>query len=229
MSDDERATRAPSALRPQQIVDAAMALTRRDGLSGLTMRKLAAALGVTSMAPYAHFPSKEALVDAITEQVFAQIKVPIDDTTQAWNDRLRSFAWAVHDVLVEYPGIADQIYTYQRFPPSAVPLLDFGVQVLRDAGFDDDRAAEAFDVLASVVITRTHFEAHQRLVASAQPDTTVDDRIRAGWHQLVDRLEDEAPGARTYVDHLDRSEGPTVFGRALDVVLLGLEAQLRQI
>jgi AcrR family transcriptional regulator len=223
---DEQPTRAPSALSREIIVDAAMALTRRNGLQGLTMRKLAATLGVTSMAAYGHFTSKDELVDAITDQVFAQVKVPTDLDDLPWTDQLRSFAWAVHDVLVEFPGVADQIYTYQRFPPSAVALLDHGVQVLRDAGFDDDAAAEAFDVLASVVITRTHFEAHQRLVAASEPDTSLDERIRNGWHHLVDHLDDEVPGAQAYVEHLDRSATPTVFARALDVVLAGLQAEL---
>ena len=223
---DDQPNRTASTLCPQQIVDAAMALTRRDGLQGLSMRKLATALGVTSMAAYAHFRSKDELVGAITDQVFAQVKVPADTEGLDWIDRLRSFAWAVHDVLVEYPGVADQIYTYQRFPPSAVPLLDFGVQVLRDAGFDDDAAAEAFDILASVVITRTHFEAHQRLVTASRPGPSLEDRIREGWHRLDAALDEEVPGARAYVGHLDRATGATVFGRALDVVLLGLQAEL---
>jgi len=221
-------SRGGTGLSAQQIVDAAMALTRRDGLQGLSMRKLATVLGVTSMAPYAYFASKEKLIGEITDQVFAQVKVPTDDTTVPWEERLRRFGWAVHDVLVEYPGVADQIYTYQRFPPSAVPLVDYGVRVLQDAGFDELRAAEAFDVLASVVITRTHFEAHQRLVMAHEPDTSLQDRIRAGWHRLDDALDGEVPGAQTYVDHLDRAVGATVFERALDVVLHGLRAELGQ-
>jgi AcrR family transcriptional regulator len=215
-----------AALTPQEIVDAAMALTRRDGLTGLTMRRLAGTLGVTSMAPYAHFASKDRLVDAVTDQVFAQIKVPEHDALLPWTEQLRRFAWAVHDVLVEYPGVADQIYSFQRFPPNAVPLIDFAVGVLREAGFDDDRAAAAFDVLASVVITRTHFEANQRLVDARRPETTLDDRIREGWHRLEGALDEEVPAARAYVDHLDTAAGATVFAHALDVVLLGLEAEL---
>jgi AcrR family transcriptional regulator len=220
-------SRAAAGLSAQQIVEAAMALTRREGLQGLSMRKLATVLGVTSMAPYGYFASKERLIEEITDQVFAQVKVP-EHADASWDDRLRQFAWAVHDVLVEYPGVADQIYTYQRFPASAVPLVDYGVRVLQEAGFDEVRAAEAFDVLASVVITRTHFEAHQRLVMAREPDTSLDDRIRAGWHRLDAALGDSVPGAQSYVDHLDRALGATVFQRALDVVLRGLSAELTE-
>jgi AcrR family transcriptional regulator len=228
--DPERRTRnGPAApLDTQQIVDAAMALTRREGLQGLTMRKLAGALGVTSMAPYHHFPSKEKLVEAITEQVFAQVKIPDAVPDDTWDECLRRFGWAVHDVLVEYPGVADQIYTYQRFPLSAVPLVDHAVGTLEQAGFDERAAAEAFDVLASVVITRTHFEAHQRLVTASHPETSVDDRVREGWQHLEPAIDDSASAARDYVDQLDRSMGPRIFARALDVVLAGLRAELAE-
>jgi AcrR family transcriptional regulator len=216
-----------AGLSADQIVDAAMRLTRRDGLDGLSMRKLAAELGVTSMAPYAYFSSKDRLVEAITDQVFAQVKLP-DDVGAPWDEQLRQLAWAVHDTLVEYPGVADQIYTYQRFPVSAVPLLDYGVRVLRDAGFDDHGAAEAFDVLASVVITRTHFEAHQRQVMRSDPAANIEARIKAGWERLGSRLDEEVPSARSYVDHLDRASGATIFERAVDVVLRGLATELAQ-
>lgn len=225
--NDRRPTdrRDDTALDAERIVDAAMALTRRHGLQGFSMRRLADDLGVTAMAPYSYFPSKEALLDAVTHQVFAQVKVPSHDGLEPpWDEQLRTFAWAVHDVLVEYPGVADQIYTYQRFPASAVPLVDHGVRLLQQAGFDETQAVVAFDVLASVVITRTHFESHQRLVAG--PDEDIDDRIRRGWHRLDDDLDERVPVARHYVDHLDRSPGSVVFARAVDVVLRGLAAEL---
>lgn len=227
-SEQTRASRAADGptLDRDQIVDAAMSLTRREGLHGWSMRRLGSSLGVTTMAIYYYFSGREALVDAITEEVFAQIKIPETvDATAPWSDRLRRFGWAVHDVLVEYPGVADQIYTHQRFPPSAVALVDYGVSTLQAAGFDAEAASEAFDVLASVVITRTHFEAAQRLVADMD-ESPLDERIRQGWRRLDDALED-VDAARSYVDHLDRSSvGTSVFARALDVVLLGLQAEL---
>lgn len=205
-----------------RILDAALAQTRRHGLQGLSMRKLAPELGVTTMALYYHFANKDELVDAITDAVFALVKVPPDDAG-TWDERLRTLAWSVHDILVEFPGVADQIYTHQRYPASAVPLVDYGVRTLCEAGFDLDAASEAFDVLASVVITRTHFEAHQRL---ALGETALEERIREGWHRLDPALAGDVPGARGYVTHLDGAQAPRVFARALDVVLAGLRCEL---
>jgi len=51
-----------------RILQAASEAFEREGLEGLSMRKLAAAVGLTPMALYRHFADKQALVDAITLQ-----------------------------------------------------------------------------------------------------------------------------------------------------------------
>lgn len=49
-----------------QILQAAIDAFERDGDAGLSMRKIAAAVGLTPMALYRHFADKQALMDAIT-------------------------------------------------------------------------------------------------------------------------------------------------------------------
>lgn len=229
--------RRPGGARPDgplleqsQIIEAALALTRRRGLDGMSMRKLGDELGVTSMAIYWYFANKDELVDAVINEVFARIELP--DTEQpSWQEQLRQLAWAVHEVLVSYPGVADQILTYQNYPPSAVPLVEYGVAALRRAGFGELEAAEAFNVLASVVVTQSHFQAYQRLAVGRPegPDEAVAERIRQGWLRLNGAIDHHVPHAHSYVSHLDRiGVGGGIFARALDVVMAGLEAQPRQ-
>lgn len=231
------ARRRPGGARPDgpllertQIVDAALRLTQRHGLDGMSMRKLGDELGVTSMAIYWYFNSKDELIDAVTEQVFSMIPVPTEDG-RAWEDRLRELCWSVHNVLVDYPGIAGQIYTYQRFPASAIPLIEAGVKLLVEAGFSGREAARSFDVLASVVISRSHFEAYQKLAAGAEGESgrLVVDRVRQGWTRLEQAIDDTAPYARSYVSHLDESRvAAGVFAEALDLLFCGLHARLTE-
>ncbi len=228
------AKRRPGGARPdgpllerQQIVDAALLLTSRHGLGGMSMRKLGDELGVTSMAIYWYFKRKDLLVDAITERVFSMIEIPALDE-QPWNVRLRALAHAVHRVLVQYPGIADQIFTHQNYPASAVRLVEYGVATLRDAGLDEAEAAAAFDILSSVVITRSHFEAHQRLVtATSDGPSSLEERVAQAWDRLDQAIDSDVPNARYYVDHLDEHVvGPALFDGAVDIVLAGMQSQL---
>jgi len=48
-----------------RIFNAARALFDKEGLAGLSMRRLAEAVGITPMAIYKHFPDKAALMDAL--------------------------------------------------------------------------------------------------------------------------------------------------------------------
>ena len=63
-------------LRKANVVEGALALLEAEGLDGLTMRKLGAALNVQAGALYRHFPSKEALLDAMAEKLVEGIADP---------------------------------------------------------------------------------------------------------------------------------------------------------
>ncbi len=61
----------------QRVFDAARDLFDREGIEGLSMRKIAATVGLTPMALYRHFADKDALIGALTE-----------DGLLAWDRRL---------------------------------------------------------------------------------------------------------------------------------------------
>ncbi|MEU1959205.1 TetR/AcrR family transcriptional regulator [Nocardia sp. NPDC019304] len=58
------------------IARTAVELADRDGIDGLTMRRLASALGVATATLYRHFPDREALLASMAELVLAEIPPP---------------------------------------------------------------------------------------------------------------------------------------------------------
>jgi AcrR family transcriptional regulator len=62
-SRDRRAERAEATRR--EILDAAWALVREQGLASLTMRDLGARVGMRAQSLYGYFPSKHAIYDAM--------------------------------------------------------------------------------------------------------------------------------------------------------------------
>ena len=70
------ASRAPGAIRRQQILDAAARLFLEEGYHGVSVDSIGAAAGITGPAIYRHFPSKEAILIALFEEVTdEQLKV----------------------------------------------------------------------------------------------------------------------------------------------------------
>ena len=70
-----KASREP--LSRERVLAAAVALADAEGLPALTMRRLAADLGVEAMSLYYHLPGKEALLDGLVDTVVGEIDAAV--------------------------------------------------------------------------------------------------------------------------------------------------------
>ena len=60
------------------LIQAGIEILSKDGVSGLSLRKVAKRAGVSHSAPYAHFPDKQSLIAAISTEGFHQLYTEID-------------------------------------------------------------------------------------------------------------------------------------------------------
>ena len=72
-----RARPRPSAVRREQIIDRALQLVDAGGLHHVTMKRIAARLGVSEAAIYRHVPSRRALVLGLMDRLDALLLAPI--------------------------------------------------------------------------------------------------------------------------------------------------------
>jgi AcrR family transcriptional regulator len=63
----------------QAIIDAAVALVTESGVEAMTLREAARRAGVSSGAPFRHFPGKRELVQAVAEQGMAILRSAMED------------------------------------------------------------------------------------------------------------------------------------------------------
>lgn len=76
----------------RSLLDAAATLLRQEGEAGLSMRQLAARVGVSRTAPYHHFKDKQELLCAIAEEGFKRyIEVLTLDSARLSEAQLRAF------------------------------------------------------------------------------------------------------------------------------------------
>ena len=76
-------------LTAEQVIEGAVALADRIGTDALTIRRIAAEIEVKPMSIYHHVPSKDAIIDGMVDQVFAEIDLPGTTATGArrsWSD-----------------------------------------------------------------------------------------------------------------------------------------------
>jgi len=132
-------------------VAAAVARADEHGADALTMRALADDLGVRPMALYHHLPHKEALLDALVEQVFAEIEVP-DPTRRQWRREIARRQHSVREVLGRHPwalALLETRTTPDR--PAALHHHESMLATLRAAGCSPALAIRSYVLLDSFV------------------------------------------------------------------------------
>ncbi len=131
------------------VVDQALRLADAVGLDALTIRKLAAELGVTPMALYWHFRSKDELLDGLAERVWAEIDTDVDSAA-TWSAQLRGLLESLLRVLRTHPAAAQLLLQSEKQGEAFLRATEITLEILRGAGFD---AAYASEIARSVLWT----------------------------------------------------------------------------
>lgn len=87
------------------VVAAAVEIADADGLEALTMRAVAARLGLTPMATYTYVPGKAELLDLMLDSVYGQMP-RTDLTGLPWRERVSVIAAENRDMLARHPWVA---------------------------------------------------------------------------------------------------------------------------
>ncbi len=94
-------------LTPESIVDEAIRLLEEEGMEGISLRKLAARLGIAAPSLYWHFADKSALLAAIVERIFL---AGLDSVPphRDWKEWMRAFGaamWRTHRSTRDFPRL----------------------------------------------------------------------------------------------------------------------------
>lgn len=122
-------------LTQREIVEAGVRIADADGLPFVTMRRVAGALGVSTMALYRHVPNKQDLALAMTDSVFAAVRLP-DVPVTDWRARLDAAAHLFWAVFSRHPWAAEVLSVSRpQLVPSVLPLAEWSLSTLRAMGF----------------------------------------------------------------------------------------------
>src|SRR3954464_15034343 len=206
------------------ILQVALRIIDRDGIDGLSMRRLSEEVGRDPTVLYRHVPSKAALLDGVVEIVLGQLRV---DTADAdWAAQLRTVAHEFRRLALAHPNVVALLVTRplatplgQRLPGMLRPLEDV-LALLTGAGFSGADALHIYRVLFGYL--------HGHLLTELQevierPEET-DDVLRLGLHRLAIT---EFPQVRALASALANYDGAAELDRGLDLLLAGLAATLK--
>jgi TetR/AcrR family tetracycline transcriptional repressor len=212
------------ALTREEIVRTAIALLDEVGLDGLTLRRLAAELGVSAPTLYWHVRHKRELLDLMVEQL-----VDLDRRAgrpregQLWWEWLIEQAWVQWDGLVAHRDGA-LVAAGNRPTARSLPLVEETLGTLVGVGFPP---REALDALLGVghyvlgcAVEHQAEEARTRAATGPDVDPEVVREVLDGgrYPHLAAAARSRPPGG-----------GTATFEYGLDLLVAGLRARQAQL
>ena len=195
----------PPVLTEDQIVDAALAVIRTEGLEALSMRRLSRELGRSAMAAYWYVEDKQQLLNLVAKKMLAEVPLP-DPDSGTWDERLRKVVAAIDAKLREHPGIAEILL--QRMLSTDRRLMNGVFEILISAGFEGPETFLTYAMIHTYLFGRYQVVLH----ADELPD-----------QEQIDNLED---AVATQLRHLERLRGRDFFSYGVDTIIAGLQARL---
>jgi len=209
------------ALTPRTVVAGALALADSEGLEAVTIRRLAKGLGVTPMALYWHFRSKEELLDGMAATIFEEID-PSVDTSATWEEQLRALLGSIVDVLRAHPSTAVLLSTRTASSEGSLRATEVALDILGRGGFPPTEATQIARHALSAVTNLVGGE--PGVVDREESEKQVDARRRA--RLFLESLPPERyPRLVEAAAPLSEGVDPdTYFAFGLDLLLAGIEA-----
>ncbi len=145
-------------LSREAIVSRALSIIDADGVSGLSMRRLAAELGVSGPSLYHHFTSKDRILDAIISHISDEIR--LEEVRPGWEAALTSYAYQLRAALAAHPHVIEFIALRQQSARSGRRLHEHVCTQLLASGWDaafGDQVALAVEslVLGAALLANT--------------------------------------------------------------------------
>ena len=181
----------------------------------MSIRRLAADLGVGAMTFYGYFRDKDELLDYVVERAARDLSLPAVEGP--WRSRLQRLMETIWLGLTEDPTVALIRTRKPILTPAALRATETGMQILVDAGFDVEEAAGAWRLLFTYVFGYASFSSPE-----AAPE------LKREWAEQMGALPgDEYPLIAAAAEWLPEwMTGRQPFDFGLGLILDGLELRL---
>lgn len=226
---ERKAAPARETLSREQIVKAAMETLDSEGLTGLSMRKLAAKLGAGATSLYWHVPTKDDLIDLLIDEVWGEIDVP-EPALAGWRSGALLFGHSLRAAVLRHPWLPEVMYTRPSLGPKAMSLGSRGLVLFGAAGFSDREIDLAMGSVMSYVLGTASAEVATREMvrkSGRSEENWVSEILEQAQAVAGDYPEMQKSVRRRTTMDLDAGLTENfVFG--LDALLDGLEARVKK-
>ncbi|MFE5126028.1 TetR/AcrR family transcriptional regulator [Streptomyces sp. NPDC056669] len=208
-----------------RIVDAAVGIASADGLGAVSMSRVAAELGVSTMSLYRYVSAKDELLVLMEDAAYGP--TPPGDPAEDWRAGFTDWAWGLRTALARHPWAVRIPISTPPSTPNSVAWMERGLACLRHTGLSEGEKVSVLMLVSGFVRNEARLTTDLRAAnrrTGDSPETSM-----AAWARLLERVTDAkrfpAVTAALRTGEFGAPGGPDdefVFG--LERILDGVEA-----
>ena len=208
-------------LSEERVTAAALDLVDREGGAALSVRRVAAELGVRPNALYTYVPDRAGLERALVEWATAQADLGLlDGPARSWRGRIRDYALALRTALLHHPAVAPLMMTAPMDGPAALEAGERLLRAFEDGGLTGKAPARACWVLIVYVVGSVALDVAE--TDGTRPVAAEGVRVAARRERLGQVPAGAWPRTAASVDTMAEWVTERQFAWGLDRVLAGL-------
>jgi AcrR family transcriptional regulator len=181
----ERGRRGPRpGLSADAIATAAVRLADAEGLEAVSMARVAAELGVTTMALYRYVTNKDELLQLMWNAgALGMERLVIEEG--GWRSRLRSWAIIQRDMLDLHPWVTQMPMAAPPLGPNSLRFVERGLAAMDGTGLSDTEKIRVIGLLSSFTLSEARMAADAMraataAMAAAQAEAADAEAVQAG-------------------------------------------------
>ena len=228
----ERPGKGPRrALTLEGIIEAAVRVGSAEGLEGVSMSRVAAELGVSTMALYRYVPSKNDLLTLMADQVMGG-PPELPGPEAGWREALTAWVHALRAALRRHAWLLRVPITGPPVMPNNVLWMEAGLRAMRGMDLPSGQRISALILLSNFV--RAEVILSHDLESAFRESGTSEEEVISDYGAMLSRLagSDRFPELAAIVAEGvfsgETGEPDEDFTFGLEVLLDGLEALVRR-
>jgi AcrR family transcriptional regulator len=221
-SREEAARTERRPLTREAIVEAALVVLEREGMAGLSMRKLAQELGTGAASLYWHVRDKEELLSLLLDRIVGEAEVP-DPDPEHWQDQVKELLRSARRLLSKRRDAAQ--ISLGRIPagPNSLPVMERNLAVAAASGLPPRLIALATDMFALYVGAFAYEESLR--VPPLGGEEASSEQLAEYFRSLPP---ERFPNLVALADDLTAGDQDERFEFAIELLVRGLEAMGRR-
>ena len=132
----------------ERIVDAAIEIADAEGLGAVSISRVAASLGFTTMSLYRYVTSKDDLI-LLMQEAASAVPVPDDTVQRTWREGITAWVLGMRAAYREHPWLVDIPISGAPITPNSLTIVDWFLREVRDLPLSDGEKMSALLLVTS--------------------------------------------------------------------------------